>query len=165
MSFIICKAEECDLPAITEIYNQAVRETTAIWNDREVDVADRRQWWQARLESGLPVMVARDGRGQCLGYATFGPWRPHDGFAHTVEHSVYVAPRAAGQGLGRLLMTSLMASANEQGVHVMVAAIEADNQPSIALHRRLGFTETGRLPQVGLKFGRWLDLVFMQYTF
>ena len=164
MDIEIVDADEQDLKAIVAIYNQAVRETTAIWNVTEVDEGNRRQWLRERLDAGYPVLAARCGD-QCIGYATYGPWRPHDGFAMTVEHSVYVASGQQGNGTGSTLMKALMSRAADQGIHVMVAGIAADNPGSIRLHERLGFSETGRLPQVGMKFGRWLDLVFMQYVF
>ena len=97
-----------------------------------------------------------------LGYASFGDWRAFDGYRHTVEHSVYVHPDARGQGVAQLLMQMLIERARVLDKHVMVAAIEAGNQPSIALHRRLGFVQTGLMPEVGVKFGRWLDLLWMQ---
>ncbi|MCX2522647.1 GNAT family N-acetyltransferase [Larsenimonas rhizosphaerae] len=164
MEIEIVDAGEQDLQAIVAIYNQAVRETTAIWNFTEVDEANRWHWLRERVDAGYPVLVARSG-GHCLGYATYGPWRPHDGFARTVEHSVYVAEGRQGNGIGSTLMKALMVRAADQGIHVMVAGIDAGNPGSIRLHERLGFSESGRLPQVGMKFGRWLDLVFMQYVF
>ncbi|MFE3838726.1 GNAT family N-acetyltransferase [Pseudogemmobacter sonorensis] len=96
------------------------------------------------------------------GYAAFGPWRAFDGYRATVEHSVYVDPAFRGRGLARALMQALIAEARAQGRHVMVAAIEAGNAPSIALHRSLGFGHEALMPEVGQKFGRWLDLLFME---
>ncbi len=97
-----------------------------------------------------------------LGYASFGPWRAFDGFRHTVEHSVYVHPDRHGQGIGKALMQALIERAKALNKHVMVAAIEAGNTASIGLHQQLGFEQTGLMPQVGTKFGRWLDLAFLQ---
>ena len=97
-----------------------------------------------------------------LGYASFGAWRPFEGFRHTAEHSVYVRDDQRGKGLWPLLMAALIERARESGKHVMVAAIESGNAASVRLHERLGFVVTGQMPQVGIKFGRWLDLTFMQ---
>ncbi|WP_341940866.1 N-acetyltransferase family protein [Microbacterium sp. LWH10-1.2] len=156
-------AEIVDLETITEIYNDAVQNTTAIWNERTVDVDDRAAWLADRFRAGYPVLVASDDDG-VLGYATFGDWRPHDGFRHTVEHSVYVRGDQRGRGIGNALMNELIARARAIGKHVMVAAVASENTGSIVLHERLGFVETGRMPQVGVKFGRWLDLTFLQLT-
>lgn len=155
-------AGTADLDGILAIYNDAVQHTTAIWNDTPVDRANRAAWLAARAAAGFPVLVAVDAEGAVLGYASFGDWRAFDGYRHTVEHSVYVHRDARGRGTGHALLAALTGRARALGKHVMVAAIDADNLASLALHRRLGFAETGRMPQVGCKFGRWLDLVWLQ---
>lgn len=151
-----------DVAALREIYNDAVAHTTAIWNETMVDEANRLAWLQDRLGRGYPVLVATDAQDRVLGYASFGDWRAFEGFRHTVEHSVYVHRDARGSGIGHQLLQALIGRARSLGKHVMVAAIEAGNTASIGLHEQLGFACTGRMPQVGTKFGRWLDLVFMQ---
>lgn len=153
-----CK-EDC--AAIAEIYNHAVLHTAAIWNDKTVDTDNRIAWFEARTIVGYPVLVSEED-GVVTGYASFGDWRAFDGFRHTVEHSVYVHPDHQGKGIGRLLMKELINEARQIGKHVMVAGIEAQNRASIHLHNTLGFITTGIMPQVGTKFGRWLDLTFMQ---
>ncbi len=101
-----------------------------------------------------------------LGYATFGPFRGSwPGYRHTVEHSVHVRQDQRGRGLGTALIQALFPLAQAQGVHVMVGAIDASNTGSLRLHARLGFVQTGLMPQVGRKFGRWLDLALVQRTF
>ncbi|MBF8675068.1 N-acetyltransferase [Pseudomonas fulva] len=161
MSHEIRDALPADLPAILDIYNDAVRNTTAIWNETPVDLANRQAWFDARAQQGYPILVAVDGA-DVLGYASFGDWRPFEGFRHTVEHSVYVRSDQRGKGLGPALMIALIERAQGGGKHVMVAAIESGNAASVLLHERLGFVVTGQMPQVGVKFGRWLDLTFMQ---
>lgn len=162
MHIEICDASEADLPDILEIYNDAVLNTTAIWNETPVDLANRRVWLLERDAAGFPVLIARGDSGRLLGYATYGTWRSIEGFRHTVEHSVYVCSDQRGLGIGPQLMEALIARARAAGLHVMVAAVESENRSSIRLHRRLGFEVTGQMPQVGRKFGRWLDLTFMQ---
>jgi L-amino acid N-acyltransferase YncA len=161
MTFHIRLATEADLPGILEIYNDAVVNTLAIFNETMVDLQNRKAWFAQRKAQGYPVLVAeRDG--QVLGYATYGDWRPFEGFRHSREHSVYVRSDVRGSGIGRALMLELINQAKQQEIHVLVAAIEASNEASIRLHESLGFTHNGRFHEVGQKFGQWLDLVFMQ---
>ena len=159
---IVRDASEAELAGILAIYNHAVAHSTAIWNDVLVDLDNRREWWRGRIGAGFPVLVSVDAEGMVLGYASYGPFRPFDGYRQTVEHSVYVAENARRRGVATALLASLEARVRAAGMHVMVGGIAADNEASLDLHRRLGFSETGRLPEVGQKFGRWLDLVFMQ---
>ncbi|WP_305848990.1 GNAT family N-acetyltransferase [Phyllobacterium sp. 628] len=161
---IVRAAVEPDLPVILEIYNDAVLNTTAIWNETQVDLDNRKAWLQDRLSKGFPVLISVDDAGQITGYASFGDWRAFDGYRHTVEHSVYVHKDARGGGIGKTLMLALIDKARELGKHVMVAGIESGNEASIRLHEKLGFQTVGHLPEVGTKFGKWLDLTFMQIT-
>lgn len=151
-----------DIAAITAIYNHAVLHTTAIWNDTTISVQNRIDWLRQRQAQGYPVLVAVNQANEVLGYASFGDWRPFDGYKQTVEHSVYVREGQQGTGIGTALMRSLMLRARQLDKHVMVAAVDADNIASIKLHLALGFQQVGLMPQVGRKFGRWLDLVWLQ---
>lgn len=163
---LVRDAIEADLPAIMDIYNDAVANTTAIWNDTLVDLENRRQWLAARQARKFPVLVAvaADGAGgeAVVGYASYGDWRAFEGFRHTVEHSVYVHKEARGGGIGKLLMRELIARAASEGIRVMVACIEAENAASIRLHEAMGFRTAGVYREVGTKFGRWLDLACME---
>jgi phosphinothricin acetyltransferase len=158
---MIRDATEADLPAILEIYNDAVANTTAIWNETLVDLTNRRDWFAARQARGFPILVA-DEDGVVKGYAAYGDWRAFEGFRHTVEHSVYVHREARGGGIGRLLMRELITRAASNGIHVMIACVEAGNAASIRLHETLGFRLTGTFSEVGIKFGRWLDLACLE---
>jgi phosphinothricin acetyltransferase len=153
-----------DMEGITAIYNDAVEHTTAIWNDAKVDVANRLAWLADRQRAGYPVLVAVGEEDEVLGYASFGDWRAWDGYRHTVEHSVYVRADRRGSGIGASLMLALIERARNIGKHVMVAGIEAKNAGSIRLHEKLGFERVGYLKEVGMKFGSWLDLAFLQLT-
>jgi phosphinothricin acetyltransferase len=157
-------AEAKDIDGIVAIYNDAVANTTAIWNEVTVDVANQAAWLADRQRLGYPVLVAVDDMGAVLGYASFGAWRAWDGYRHTVEHSVYVRTDQRGGGIGQSLMIELIDRARILGKHVMVAGIEAGNDASIRLHHKLGFETVGHLKEVGTKFGAWLDLAFLQLT-
>ena len=141
---MIRDATEHDLPAIRAIYNDAVLNTTAIWNEQPVDLANRQAWFSARQAQGYPILVAVENN-EVTGYASFGDWRPFEGFRYSVEHSVYVRSDQRGKGLGPHLMAALIERARTDGKHVMVAAIESGNLASIRLHERLGFITTGQI--------------------
>ena len=156
-------ATEADLPGMLTIYNGIVRSSSAIYTEQEATLEDRRAWLAGRTAQGYPVLAAMDAAdGSVLGYSTFGDFRPWPGYRRTVEHSVYVRADARGRGVGAALVEPLFGLAAGLGKHVMVAGIDAANPASIRLHERLGFERAGTLREVGTKFGRWLDLVFMQ---
>lgn len=161
MPLIVRDATLEDAEDILAIYNFAAVNTTAVWTDGPADLDSRREWIRARREAGYPVLVAMKGR-DVLGFASFGDFRPFPGYRHTVENSVYVDARHHRLGIGRSLLAALIERATALNKHAMIAGIEAANGGSIGLHASLGFTEVGRMPEVGCKFGRWLDLVFMQ---
>ncbi|MDR3376918.1 MAG: GNAT family N-acetyltransferase [Ancalomicrobiaceae bacterium] len=158
---LIRDLKAADLPAMAEIYNDAVVNTTSIWNDALVDVDNRRAFVGMRRELGFPVIVA-EVDGEVAAYATFGDFRSFAGYRHTVEHSIYVDKRFRRRGIARALLNSLEAEARLRAKHVMLGGISADNEASLKLHADLGFREVARMPEVGRKFDRWLDLVFMQ---
>lgn len=149
-----------DLPRILAITNQAIAETTALWTITPATLETRGAWMGDRLAAGFPVLVA-EADGVVAGFGSFGPFRPFDGYLHTVEHSLYVDPAWQGRGLGRAMLAALVARAEAMGKHAIVAGIEAGNTGSIRLHALAGFVASGTLPQVGRKFDRWLDLTFM----
>lgn len=157
-----------DIPAITEIYNEAVENGKAIWNEVVVGNEDRVEWWRERTGKGFPVLVVEDDEegshsgGDVVGYATYGRFREYHGYRYTVEHSVYIRSDQRGKGVAVPLMERLIERAKEGGQHVLVAAIEGSNQPSIRLHEKLGFEMVGEMKEVGIKFGQWLNLVLMQ---
>lgn len=156
-------AVAADLPAILAIYNDAVANTTAIWNDNPVDLDNRHAWLTERQGKGFPVLVACL-RGEVAGYGSYGDWRAWDGYRHTVEHSIYVHAELRRRGAGRALLAALIEAARAGGKHAMIAGIESGNVASVRLHESLGFKAIGTFPQVGTKFGRWLDLTMMQLT-
>jgi phosphinothricin acetyltransferase len=159
----IRECRESDLEGLVAIYNDVVRTSTAIYRDEPATLADRREWWQSRVTQRYPLLVAIDDRG-VAGFASFGDFRAWPGYRFTVEHSVHVRADCRGRGVGTSLMRPLLASAAALGKHVMVAGVDADNHGSLRFHERLGFVRVAHFREVGFKFGRWLDLVFLQRT-
>jgi L-amino acid N-acyltransferase YncA len=161
MGPVIDNASRHDLPQILAIYNEVIRNSTAVYSEEEFTPARGETWFETKIGHGFPMIVARDPSG-ITGFGTFGEFRAWPCYRHSVEHSVHVRQDRRGQGVGRALVVELMARAAAMGKHVMIAGIDADNAVSIRLHGSLGFTNVGHFHEVGFKFGRWLDLVFMQ---
>ncbi|AYF77846.1 N-acetyltransferase [Nocardia yunnanensis] len=158
---VVRDARESDLPEILVIHNNAIAETTAIWDTELADLDERKAWFATRTGAGHPVLVAEiDGR--VAGYASYGQFRPKSGYRFAVENSVYVSDIFQRRGVATALMNALLERAQHSDVHTMIAAIESSNRTSIALHEKFGFTIVGQLPEVGHKFGRWMDLTLMQ---
>jgi phosphinothricin acetyltransferase len=153
-------AEHGDTEAIRAIRNHVIEHSTAIWTTRLLSPDDGRAWLADNL-ARRSAYVAEAG-GEVIGFANWAPWRPKDGYRHTVEDSVYLTAGHQGQGLGAELLQTLIDGASESGAHVMMASIEAANARSVALHQRLGFELVGTAREVGTKFGRWLDLTMMR---
>jgi L-amino acid N-acyltransferase len=154
-------AVESDLPGLLAIYNDVIATSTAIYSYQSVSLEDRTQWWRARVGQGYPVLVALDESG-VLGFSTFGDFRSWPGYRFTVEHSVHVRADRRGHGVGKELVKALFPRAEVLGKHVMIAGVDAANGASIRFHERLGFEKAAHLREVGRKFDRWLDLVFLQ---
>jgi phosphinothricin acetyltransferase len=158
---MIDDANWADLPEILAIYNEVIRNSTAVYTEIEFTVERGAAWLEAKAAAGFPLIVARDDSG-ILGFGTFGEFRAPPCYGNSVEHSVHVRADRRGLGIGRLLVMELMGRAAAMRKHVMVAGIDADNAVSIKLHQSLGFIQVGHFHEVGFKFGRWLDLVFLQ---
>ncbi len=155
-------ATEEDLTGILEIYNDVIRTSSAVYVVEPVALEERRDWFAARRARGFPVLVAIDGA-EVLGFASFGEWRGHAaGYRYTVEHTVHVRAEVRRRGVGRELVEALIPRARDLGKHAMLGGIDATNLDSILFHKRLGFERVAHFREVGRKFGRWLDLVFMQ---
>jgi phosphinothricin acetyltransferase len=150
-----------DLPEILAIYNEVIRNSTAVYTEVELTQERGRAWFNAKAGSGFPFIVARDASG-VTGFGTFGEFRAPPCYRHSVEHSVHVRSDRRGQGIGRALVVELLARAAAMRKHIMIAGIDADNAVSIGMHLSLGFRNAGHFREVGFKFGRWLDLVFLQ---
>jgi phosphinothricin acetyltransferase len=168
---MIRDATAADLPAILTIYNEVIATTTAVFSELPVTLANRQTWWQERCAAGYPVLVAVGagngdtvlGNGETvLGFASFGDFRSWPGYRHTVEHSVHVSVTERGRGVGSALVKALFPHAAALRKHVMIAGVDAANLVSLRMHEGLGFERVAHFREVGRKFDRWLDLVFLQ---
>lgn len=148
--------------AILDIFNDAIVTSTALYDYKPRAPESMTGWFNAKRAGGFPVIGIENAEGVLVAFGSYGAFRAFPAYKYTVEHSVYVHKDHRGQGLGRRVMQELIAAARQNGVHVLVGAIDAANAGSIKLHEQLGFQHTGTLPQVGFKFGRWLDLAFYQ---
>jgi phosphinothricin acetyltransferase len=157
-------ATEADLPFITEIYEQAVCYGTATFELTPPDLAEMVRRFRALMDGGFPYLVAVID-GEVIGYAYAGPYRPRPAYRFTVENSIYLKPASHRRGVGLSLMQVLLAECEKRGYRQMIAVIgDSANAGSVGLHARCGFQMIGTHPNVGLKFGRWLDTVMMQLT-
>lgn len=150
-----------DVPGILAIMNHNILHSTTVYDYDPKNVQEMEAWLQEKQEAGWPVIVA-DENGSVVGYGTYGTFRYKQGYRFTVEHSVYVAEGYAGKGIGKLLLSELITIAKASGYHTMIGGIDAQNTGSIAFHKKFGFKEAGTIKEAGFKFGRWLDVTFMQ---
>jgi L-amino acid N-acyltransferase YncA len=153
-------AQPGDAAALRAIRNDVIEHSTAMWTTHLLSPAEGHAWLADNLTRRSAYVAEADST--VIGYANWAPWRPKDGYRHTVEDSVYLTSGHQGRGLGGELLAALVAAARDAGAHVMMASIEASNTPSITLHQRAGFELVGTAREVGSKFGRWLDLTMMR---
>lgn len=154
-------ARETDLPDILDIYNHVILHTTAVYSYAPHTLEMRKAWYDDKVRDGYPVFVAED-EGRVVGLSTYGPFRAWPAYKYTVENSVYVAADQRGKGVARLLMRPLIQAVQDRGYHAIIASIDATNEASLRLHRSFGFEEVAHFREVGYKFGRWLDLKFLE---
>lgn len=148
--------------AILAIFNDAILTSTALYDYHPRTLDSMVAWFAAKQKGQLPVVGIENASGVLQAFGSYGSFRAWPAYKYTVEHSVYVHRDHRGQGLGRLVVETLIDRARQQDLHVMMGGIDAANAASIALHEQLGFKHVGTLPQVGFKFDRWLDLAFYQ---
>lgn len=164
MEFTLRPAITPDIPAIWEIYNDAVLTTTATYDLEPEPFATREAWFEEHREAGFPVLVAETAEPEprIVGWGSLGSFRQKTGYRYTVENSIYIAPEARGQGIGKAMLAALVEDARRIGMHAIVAGIDSEAAVSLRLHEQAGFTKVGHMPEVGFKFGRWLDVVFLE---
>ena len=157
----ILPASVDDADAIVAIWNPVIRDTTVTFNSIEKSPTDVIAMINDRRAAGQAFLIARQGD-DLLGFATYGAFRSGSGHTQTVEHTVILSDQAKGQGVGRALLTALESHARTNGIHSMIASVAEENAAAIAFHKALGFTQVAHIPEAGRKFGRWLDVVFLQ---
>ncbi|MEO5782268.1 MAG: N-acetyltransferase family protein [Ginsengibacter sp.] len=157
---IIRKATESDLHDMLTIYNDVIKNTTAVYEYKPHTFQMRKQWFAAKNESGFPVFCAEENG--AIGFSSIGPFRNWAAYKYSVENSMYVSAEQRGKGIGKLLLLPLIEAAKQMNMHTIIASIDATNESSLRLHKSLGFIEVAHFKQVGYKFGRWLDLKFLQ---
>lgn len=160
MNLIRC--DESYAEPILAILNEAIANTTALWDYQPRTMDAMADWFEARRRGDYPVIGAVGNDGELLGFGTYGPFRPHPAYKYSVEHSLYVAQPHRGKGIGKTLLKQIIDAAQAQDYHTLIGGIDATNAASKALHEKFGFTLVGSIPHAGFKFGRWLDLQFYQ---
>jgi L-amino acid N-acyltransferase YncA len=152
-----------DLPSVREIYNHYVANTTVTFDEVPMTLKALRSKFQHLSKLGMPFLVAESPNGQILGYAYVYPWREKAAYRFTVESTIYLGPAATGKGLGKRLLTELIAASRAAGLKEMIAVIaDKGAEASLVMHKNFGFKEIGHMGKVGFKFGRWLGTVLMQ---
>ena len=147
---------------ILAIWNHEIRHSTALYEAEPRQIVMVEQWFQTKQQLHFPVLGVVAATGELAGFASYGHFRPQPLSHSTLEHSIYIEQHHQGLGLGKILLESLIEHAKQQQFHAMIGVIDAQNQASIALHKKLGFQHVGAMPQIAQKFGRWLDADFYQ---
>jgi phosphinothricin acetyltransferase len=150
-----------DASAISSIWNPVIRDSDTTFNSIEKTVTGLKEMIRDKTRMGHAFYVAQD-MNEVIGFATYGPFRSGPGYAHTMEHSVFLAPSAKRKGIGKSLMETIEDHARTAGIHSLIAGLSAQNLGGIAFHQSIGYQEVARINQVGYKFGHWHDLVLMQ---
>ena len=155
-------ATRADCPGVLAIYNDAVLTTTATYDYEPRTLEQREGWFDDHARDGYAVFVAEGEGGRIVGWSALNPYHARPGYRFTSENSIYIAADMRGQGLGKLLLAPLIEAARRKGLHAIIAAIDATNEASLRLHARFGFVHVGHFKQVGYKFDRWLDVIYME---
>jgi L-amino acid N-acyltransferase len=160
MNLIPCDASFAD--QILAIFNDAILHSTALYDYEPRSLDSMTAWFENKQRGKFPVMGVVADSGELLGFGSYGMFRAWPAYKYSVEHSIYVAAKHRGRGLGKLLLQEIISSARQQDYHVLIGAIDSQNAASIQLHKRFGFQHAGTIRQVGFKFGSWLDLDLYQ---
>ncbi|MDF3059072.1 MAG: acetyltransferase [Rariglobus sp.] len=159
---IITNCSFTQAPEILAIFNDAILNSTALYDYEPRTMANMETWFSAKQKGRYPVLGAFDDNGALSGFASFGAFRAWPAYKYSIEHSVYVRGDRRGMGLGKKLLARLIDLAEKQDYHMMIGGIDSSNAASVRLHQSLGFTHCASIKHAGFKFGRWLDLEFYQ---
>ena len=159
---IIQAVFERHAPPMLELLNDAVLHTTWVYDCEPHPESFMREYFDRHAAENRPVLAAESDDGVFLGFASCGSYRPHQGYRHSAEHSVYVVPSARRQGVGSALLARLEDECRARGIHTLVGVIDSENLPSIELHRKCGYAHAGTVREAGRKFGRWLTIEYYQ---
>lgn len=147
---------------ILAIFNDAILNSAALYDYKPRTMENMAAWFDAKAKGSYPVIGAVAESGELMGFGSYGVFRDRPAYKYSVEHSLYVAAKFRGQGVGNALLQEVIAATQAQNYHVLVGCIDSANVASIKLHQRFGFTMAGTIRQCGFKFGRWLDADFYQ---
>lgn len=162
MQQIFCTEEYAS--QILDIYNDAILNTTALYDYKPWTMETMRVWFENKRQHNFPVIGLVDDNGRLMGFGSYGQFRIRPAYKYTIENSLYVHRDFRGQGLGKILLAGIIEQAKLQQYHCIIGVIDAENEISIGLHQSFGFELVGTFKQVGYKFGKWLDAAFMQLT-
>jgi len=162
MEFQLKQCTEKQLPEILEIFNEAILNTTALYDYKLRTIEMMQAWYADKQKGNYPLIGAFNHEDTLLGFSSYGQFRVRPAYKYTVEHSVYVRSDMRGHGVGKVLLREIIKKAEEQDYHVLVGVIDASNTISMKLHEKEGFVLSGIMNQVGYKFGQWLDAAFYQ---
>lgn len=150
-----------DIPEILDILNYEIEHSTVVYDYKKRTLVQQEKWFKSKQENKMPILVVEENN-TILGYGTYSIYRPWEAYKYSVEHSIYIQNKAQAKGIGKIIMEALITQAKDKGYHTMIAGIDAENDVSYHFHKKFGFKEVGRLNEVGYKFNRWLDLIYMQ---
>jgi L-amino acid N-acyltransferase len=159
---VLSLCDDADKKQILDIINHAILHTTALYDYDPRGIESMEAWFDTKRRGGFPVVGLFDSDRRLLGFGTYGTFRNWPAYKYSVEHSIYIKDGERGKGHGKRILESLVERAEAQGYHTLIAGIDSENTVSIRLHEKMGFNQSGTIRQAGYKFGRWLDLVFMQ---
>ncbi len=158
---ILRKAIENDLPAIRDIYNDAILNSTAVYEYEIFSDAYILNWFKEKTDNNLPILIAESDN-NVAGFATYGTFRHRAAYQYSAEHSLYVHSDFRQKGIGGQLLSAIIEEAKRNQIHTLIGGIDASNTVSLKMHAAFGFEQVGLIKEAAFKFDRWLDLVFMQ---